>query len=97
MRRSLPAIVLLFFALAAFQSTLGQTESDFEEEMVWLRGDIRISDLVVYADVKKVEFADRSDDKTDCENRRENSLQPNSIHDRRHRTQPFGKAAKDRR
>lgn len=58
-------IILLFVLL---QTVSGQTENVSGEEKRWLRGDLRIADVVAYVDVKEIKFAGRSDDKTDCEN-----------------------------
>lgn len=55
--------VILFFI--PFQTVSSQTE---DEETTGLRGDLRIADVAAYVAVKEIKFADRSDDKTDCEN-----------------------------
>ncbi len=66
MRKILFAAVL-FFLILPFQKVSSQTENNFDEEIMWLRSDLKVADVVVFVDVKIVKFAD-STAAADCEN-----------------------------
>lgn len=72
MRRIFSAFIisgLTFFFIALDQTTFAQTaESNSGEEKIWLRGDLRASDVVAHVDIKEKKFIDSIGNSADCEN-----------------------------